>query len=159
MVHEVGDNGRVVHIDKLAFLDVRSSADSVIRVEIAGVDSGDDILSGSGLARAKLGKGLAEVESVVLVGIAVRVRNDVIGVGCRDLDRRVGQVDLQYVHPSGDVLELHTVVVAAWREEFLLHGLPKLVLSLHGECSAHTDRAHGQMTALIGRHQGELSFA
>ena len=141
MVAEVRRNSRIVHIDELALLDVRASGETVVGIKEPGIDTGDNILTFSGLARTKLRQRLAEVEAVVAVLVAVRVRDNVVRIRRGNFDGRVREVDFQHVHFPGDLLELHAVIVAARGQKFLLDCAPEIVLRLYRECPAQVNGA------------------
>ena len=141
VVAEVARDRRVVHVDELAVFDVGTSGETVVGIEEPGIDTGDNILTFSGLARAKLRQRLAEVEAVVAVLVAVRVRDNVVRIRRGDFDGRVREVDFQHVHFPGDLLELHAVIVAARGQKFLLDCAPEIILSLYRECPAQVNGA------------------
>ena len=159
VVAEVARDRRVVHVDELAVFDVRTSGEPVVGIEEPGIDAGDNILTFSGLACAKLRQCLAEVESVVAVLVAVRVRDNVVRIRRGDFDGRVREVDFQHVHFPGNLLELHAVIVAARGQKLLLDRAPEIVLRLDRESSAQVNGACSHAAVLACGNEREPRLA
>ena len=81
-----------------SLLDVQSAGESVMRIEEARIDAGDDILSFGTLPVAVFRKWLADVFAVVAVVVAVGIGYEVVGHRGGYLHGVVRQVEFQYVH-------------------------------------------------------------
>lgn len=81
-----------------SLLDVQSAGESVMRIEEARIDAGDDVLSFGTLPVAVFRECLADVFAVVAVVVAVGIGYEVVGHRGGYLHGVVRQVEFQYVH-------------------------------------------------------------
>ena len=106
MIYEAVAHTLIVYEYRLAFLDVDATAETVVRVEESGVDAGIDLLALCALALAQLRKGLADLETVVVILVSVRIRNDVICISCSKVESCACKIDLKDVHLARHILPL-----------------------------------------------------
>ena len=86
--------------------DVLFKGETVIRIEEACVDTSINLLTLSALASAKLRKGFTDLETIVIILVAVRVRNNVISIGSSEVDSRACKINLEYMHLTRHILPL-----------------------------------------------------
>ena len=106
MIYEAVAHTLIVYEYRLALLDMHTSCKTVIRVEESGIDAGKNLLSLCTLTLAKLRESLTDLEAVVAVLVSVRVRNDVVSIGCSKVESCACKIDLKDVHLARHILPL-----------------------------------------------------
>ena len=106
MIYEAVAHTLIVYVYRLAFLDMHTSCKTVIRVEESGIDAGKNLLSLCTLTLTKLREGLTDLEAVVAVLVSVRVRNDVVSIGCSKVKSCACKIYLKDMHLARHIVPL-----------------------------------------------------